>query len=338
MKRKPTQRQLWALALALLALLPLLAVFQYHWLGQVSEGERERKKSVLTTMARQFCHDFDSELTAIYLLLQADAHSLRRQTRSVSGRFRREIPALARNGGASEADQRGLSNADRRERRNPLALQRRNRRFRAMRVARRHVECCGKDWRRNAPEHESLQDQLRESSRAQNKCSWRSRRSKNGVFSSASTVLTKICRDCIIRGSTVRSATHRLEEGVMPIPSARSYRIIALDADYISRELIPELAGRHFGDSAGEYTIAVTKRGQTDQVVYRSDAGAPETVLAGGDVTAGFFKILFDETNRFFFAQLRRIRCERARLQLKPTLNRHQIVITRRRRSQGRQG
>src|SRR5262245_47144422 len=69
MKRKPTQRQLWMLwlTLALLALLPLLAVLQYHWLGQVSEGERERKKSVLTTMARQFCHDFDSELTEIYL-------------------------------------------------------------------------------------------------------------------------------------------------------------------------------------------------------------------------------------------------------------------------------
>src|SRR2546422_6671999 len=72
MKRNPTQRQLWvlSLALALLALLPLLAVLQYRWLGQVSEGERERKKSVLTTMARQFCHDFDSELTAIYLYFQ----------------------------------------------------------------------------------------------------------------------------------------------------------------------------------------------------------------------------------------------------------------------------
>jgi hypothetical protein len=86
MKRKPTQRQLWMLllALALLALLPLLAVFQYRWLGQVSEGERERKKSVLTAMARQFCHDFDSALTA--------------------------------NGCAPEDDQRDLSNADRGER------------------------------------------------------------------------------------------------------------------------------------------------------------------------------------------------------------------------------
>ena len=105
MKRKPTQRQLWALALALalLALLPLLAVLQYRWLGQVSEGERERKKSVLTTMARQFCHDFDSELTALYLYFQQTPIPFDGAPRSASGRFRREIPALARNGGASRS-------------------------------------------------------------------------------------------------------------------------------------------------------------------------------------------------------------------------------------------
>ena len=40
---------------ALLASLPLLAMVQYRMLGQVSEGERERKKGVLTTMATQFC-------------------------------------------------------------------------------------------------------------------------------------------------------------------------------------------------------------------------------------------------------------------------------------------
>ncbi|HZF41592.1 MAG TPA: HAMP domain-containing sensor histidine kinase, partial [Blastocatellia bacterium] len=114
------------------------------------------------------------------------------------------------------------------------------------------------------------------------------------------------------------------EEGIMPILGRRSYRIIAFDADYISRELIPELAARHFGDSAGEYTIAVTKRGQTDRVFYRSDAGVPATALANGDVTTGFFKILFDETDKFIFAQWRR---SDASVQLKPPLNRHQIVI-----------
>src|SRR5215475_720591 len=69
MKRKPLQRPLWMLSLviALLALAPLLAVLQYHWLGRVSEGELEMKKNTLTTMARQFCQEFDSELTGVYL-------------------------------------------------------------------------------------------------------------------------------------------------------------------------------------------------------------------------------------------------------------------------------
>jgi signal transduction histidine kinase len=116
----------------------------------------------------------------------------------------------------------------------------------------------------------------------------------------------------------------------MPILGARSYRIIAFDADYISRELIPELARRHFGDSAGEYTIAVTKRGQTDQVVYRSDAAVPRKALAGGDVTAGFFKILFDETDKFFFAQWRRRDMSASSgvaVQLKRQLNHQQIAV-----------
>src|SRR5262245_19367113 len=72
MKGKLLDRPLWmlSLALAMLALLPLLAVLQYYWLGLVSEGERELRKNTLTAMARQFCQEFDSELTAIYLYFQ----------------------------------------------------------------------------------------------------------------------------------------------------------------------------------------------------------------------------------------------------------------------------
>jgi hypothetical protein len=56
--------------IAMLAMLPLLALMQHRWLGQVSEGERERMKNNLTASARQFARDFDSELTAAFLLFQ----------------------------------------------------------------------------------------------------------------------------------------------------------------------------------------------------------------------------------------------------------------------------
>ena len=229
MKRKPTQRQLWALALALLALLPLLAVLQYHWLGQVSEGERERKKSVLTTMARQFCHDFDSELTAIYLLLSADPHSLRRQTRSVSGRFRREIPALARNGGASEADQRGLSNATRGERRTPFAIQRRNRRISSHASGPTACRICGKDWKRRRARDESLQDQLHESIGLKKNVRGEVGAEKM-VFQFRLNCVDEELPGLVISDQRSGQGAERRspEEEVMPILGARSYRIIAL--------------------------------------------------------------------------------------------------------------
>ena len=46
----------------LVVLLPVLAYMQYRWVGQVSEGERERMQRNLETAAEQFRADFDGEL------------------------------------------------------------------------------------------------------------------------------------------------------------------------------------------------------------------------------------------------------------------------------------
>jgi len=320
MKRKPTQRQLWmlSLALALLALLPLLAVLQYRWLGQVSEGERERKKSVLTTMARQFCHDFDSALTDIYLYFKPapillDGNPDQSQDEDdFAAKYRRwretaARPKLIKEVYRTQAGENGES------------LSRYN-------VEAGDFEPC--EWpdsmsnlRKRLEEDRARDELLRAQVREAVKLKMNigaDGGAKKTVFSLR---LNFVDED--LPGLVIPEGAYP-EEGIMPILGRRSYRIIAFDADYISRELIPELAARHFGDSAGEYTIAVTKRGQTDRVFYRSDAGVPATALANGDVTTGFFKILFDETDKFIFAQWRR---SDASVQLKPPLNRHQIVI-----------
>ena len=46
----------------LVVLLPVLAYMQYRWVGQVSEGERDRMQRNLETAAEQFRADFDGEL------------------------------------------------------------------------------------------------------------------------------------------------------------------------------------------------------------------------------------------------------------------------------------
>ena len=61
------------LAAALVVLLCVLAWLQYRWLGQVSEAERERMQATLGASAARFTQDFDRELGRLYLGLKMDA-------------------------------------------------------------------------------------------------------------------------------------------------------------------------------------------------------------------------------------------------------------------------
>lgn len=56
----------------LLALLGVLAVLQYAWLGQVSEGERERLARRLETDTERFGEDFNREIQTAYINFQTD--------------------------------------------------------------------------------------------------------------------------------------------------------------------------------------------------------------------------------------------------------------------------
>ncbi len=47
---------------AVLVLLPVLAILQYRWIGQVSQAERERMQANLLKMTSRFGEDFDREL------------------------------------------------------------------------------------------------------------------------------------------------------------------------------------------------------------------------------------------------------------------------------------
>ncbi len=52
--------------LVLLILLPVMAVLQYRWLGQLSEAEMVRTRSNLQISAERLAEDFDRQLTGIY--------------------------------------------------------------------------------------------------------------------------------------------------------------------------------------------------------------------------------------------------------------------------------
>lgn len=58
---------------ALVVLVGVLAVFQYRWLGQVSEADRDRQRATLNQRARDFAGDFDREIGRLFGAMQIDA-------------------------------------------------------------------------------------------------------------------------------------------------------------------------------------------------------------------------------------------------------------------------
>jgi signal transduction histidine kinase len=63
---------------SLVLLVATLATLQYHWLGQVSEAERNRLRVSLSQRASEFADDFDREIVRLYLSLQVEGTSLDR--------------------------------------------------------------------------------------------------------------------------------------------------------------------------------------------------------------------------------------------------------------------
>src|SRR5262245_43579489 len=68
----------WPLLVAalLVILLATLATFQYRWLGEVSQAERERMRASVRTRAADFGREFDSELTRTYVAFHVDGDRL----------------------------------------------------------------------------------------------------------------------------------------------------------------------------------------------------------------------------------------------------------------------
>ncbi len=60
---------------ALVVLVGVLAFFQYQWLGQVSEADRDRQRSTLNQRAREFANDFDREIGRAFTAMQFDPSS-----------------------------------------------------------------------------------------------------------------------------------------------------------------------------------------------------------------------------------------------------------------------
>ena len=251
------------LLVALTALLPLLAVLQFRWLGEVSRAERDRMQASLKTAVANFTQDFDRELTRAYTTFQMDPLTLRnRDWQAYARRYdfwaqTQPYPQLV--SGVYLVEPAGpdglqLARFDRPTARfEPTAWPASLERLRA-----------------------SLQQ---EAAAAHNPTGFIFQPSVDAVDDEAMALAIPIID------------VEALEQHDPSAPFILPGRVIVtLDASFIRDRLIPVLAARYFkGDDGMDYRLVVTRRDDPASVIYQTDNDAAEKLVASADATATLF-------------------------------------------------
>ena len=267
-------------ALALFALLVLLAVLQYRWLGQISDAERAQRRATLATGAVEFAQDFDREVTRAYLLFQADGPFAAPANDDVlaerfAARYDRwqataRFPRLLKEFYAySEADAK-----------QPAQLLRFDPGARRLQAT---------DW----PEAlKNWRDQLVAAS-------WKDAEPNGGntlfirrmpppVWESAPAIVVP---SPVILFGDQKPGTR--------VTARTAYSLLLVDREYVSRELMPALAERHFGHPAQQgigpagldFKVAVVSKAPAGGVVFQSTPSYAPAVDAAGDAAADLFQV-----------------------------------------------
>jgi signal transduction histidine kinase len=288
-----------AILIAALLLLLLLASLQYYWVGQVSEGERERMRASLRAGATRFSEDFNHELARIYLSLQMDASTLRNSAwKDYARRYDHWVttapyPRLAGDIFLVEVYETGrlyVARFDKNTKRFattywPAALAGLQQRFEQS-AKTTHIE--GELLVGNAPapiaedvpavviplSHMSLlSDRLQ----------------------------PDLDADFFV-GDQVFTSPRKLCPYCSPVDSTGplfAYTIVVLDHSYLQQEFIPALAHHYFtGENGLDYNLTIVSRADSKRVFFQSDPRQTELTPASADVVAGLLNVRLDEFNR----------------------------------------
>ena len=257
---------------SLFVLLAVLATFQYRWLGQVSDAERERRRASLRARATDFSDDFDRELTRTYLAFHVALDVFDRDPAGALG----DAYARAQNGSAVGGIIRAVFLLDA-EGSRASVLQRLDPASRTLGPA---------DW---PPAFDA----------------WRQRAEHFAPLATARL-------SPALMADTVDSRTpalvvplpklQRIENDgratFLTDPAGITKAIIVwLDAERLTHRLVDALVRKHFGSpKASEYFVAVVRRDDPSQVVYASDGDA--VTPRNAELAAGVFDLRIDELNR----------------------------------------
>ena len=260
--KKPSGTTL--VTVALLILLPTLAVLQYQWVGQLSTAARERLQRNVRIAAAQFREAFDGELIRAVLSLQVGPQTVREGvSERYSDRYNTWLntashPQIVSNVLVVDGDS------------GQLRLRRWNPDIDALEAT---------EWQ---PPLDKWRSQLEQEFRDFNAGLTFDRRAP--LRGEDSLILVPL-RNLVVPA--------RPTPGPQTVTPVFGFTIVELNMPYIREQMLPELAARHFTHVEGDvYRVAVTATDDAENVLYRSDPDAPVDPLRA-DASASLFGMNF---------------------------------------------
>jgi signal transduction histidine kinase len=303
MTRRPllTSAFLPLLAAAFAALLAL-ATLQYHWVGQVTAGERERRQANLSLGADRLREDFDRELARAYLALQMDAATLRDKNWS---RYARRLdrwketapyPGLVKDVYLVEVNQIGR-----------IGLSRYNSATRSyesvvwpfeLMPVRRRIE---RTFRAIYNQGSGVRADIPPVDRAGPSLlipvsrPWLlSDQEAQGINADL------IFSDLVFPGTFTRCMRCPPELYDTPLIA---HTLAVLDRDYIAATFLPSLVERYFPTGGSfEYNIGVVDQAAPDELIFSSDERLDAASYSVGDASVAIFDITYEELNALILA------------------------------------
>lgn len=333
-KRQPPL-MLWLL-MGLLVLLPLLAYFQYRWLGEVSQAEHERRLRTLKASALQFGQDFDQEVTFAYESLQepnvlswvTEGPLLEDPGGRFSAQYQRWLteaphPRLvqsiyqvsATNSPESQLTRFNVTTGQFEPCAWPPALMALQNRLVEQSVAEDQIQQLLRNFTSPKPVGSLLREHLIGKPHGQilNQEIHQTRTSGNRETQ----IRTTKKQTTVVQLRAFEPVDESLPGLVIPLERGRdgnkvprSYRIVQFDLGYIKNELFPNLAAKHLGSNGvHDYLYQIRSADKlTAKLVYASESVTQnQTDISdppfanGGDVAESFFKVRFSPRDQLFF-------------------------------------
>ena len=264
--------RLWmaVIGAAFLSLAPL-AWLQYRWIGQISQADRERRTAHLAAAVARFVQDFDGEVNRLYrALLTGPPGPPEMEAAMLARRFavleEADVdPRLTRDFYLSRGGESGVAEL--------LRFDRNDGRFTPV------------SWPASL---ERLRDRLMPPPRP------------GGPPSAAPFVPVEGTIPALLapRWRPARPGEPPVVPGVPRVEYA-GWLIAELNLDFITKEMLPELARRHFLAGETEFALRIVNGRRPERIIYDSDPALPGDSFASPDATAPLFAVHLDGPPRF---------------------------------------